>query len=290
MGFNGVRKHQKIEDPRYLYWADTLGLLVWEEMPSAYRFTRTSIERLTREWTEAIERDISHPCIVAWVPFNESWGVPDLPDSPAQRHYVQALYHLTKTLDPTRPGDRQRRLGERRHRHHRHPRLRRPARSASPGATAPTRSRGCSSASGPAGGCCCSKGSAQEQPIMLTEFGGIAFSRAGATGWGYSRVGNRGGFRQALPAPAAGGALAAHAWPASATRSSPTPTRRPTACCTRTARRRSRSSRSRWRRAARARKRDYQIECEWRERLMNHQRQQYLVPSEDHQTANEPPR
>ena len=40
MGFNGVRKHQKIEDPRYLYWADTLGLLVWEEMPSAYRFTK----------------------------------------------------------------------------------------------------------------------------------------------------------------------------------------------------------------------------------------------------------
>ncbi len=39
MGFNGVRKHQKIEDPRYLYWADKLGLLVWEEMPSAYRFT-----------------------------------------------------------------------------------------------------------------------------------------------------------------------------------------------------------------------------------------------------------
>ena len=50
-----------------------------------------------------IDRDRSHPCIVAWVPFNESWGVPDLPDSPAQRHYVQALYHLTKTLDPTRP-------------------------------------------------------------------------------------------------------------------------------------------------------------------------------------------
>jgi hypothetical protein len=103
MGFNGVRKHQKIEDPRYLYWADTLGLLVWEEMPSAYRFTRTSIERLTREWKDVIRRDISHPCIVAWVPFNESWGVPDLPEMPAQRHYVQALYHLTKTLDPSRP-------------------------------------------------------------------------------------------------------------------------------------------------------------------------------------------
>jgi beta-galactosidase/beta-glucuronidase len=103
MGFNGVRKHQKIEDPRYLYWADRLGLLVWEEMPSAYRFTRRSIERLMVEWTEAIKRDSSHPCIIAWVPLNESWGVPDLPDSPTQRHYVQALYHLTKTLDPTRP-------------------------------------------------------------------------------------------------------------------------------------------------------------------------------------------
>jgi beta-galactosidase/beta-glucuronidase len=103
MGFNGVRKHQKIEDPRYLYYADLLGLLVWEEMPSAYRFTRHTVEMLSREWAEAIERDYSHPCIVAWVPFNESWGVPDLPGSPEQRHYVQALYHLTKTLDPTRP-------------------------------------------------------------------------------------------------------------------------------------------------------------------------------------------
>lgn len=71
-------------------------------MPSAYRYTRRSVDRLTCEWIAAIKRDLSHPCIVAWVPFNESWVVPDLPDSPAQRHYVQALYHLTKTLDPTR--------------------------------------------------------------------------------------------------------------------------------------------------------------------------------------------
>ncbi|MHC5721571.1 MAG: glycoside hydrolase family 2 TIM barrel-domain containing protein, partial [Nostoc sp.] len=71
MGFNGVRKHQKVEDPRFLYWADHLGLLVWEEMPSAYRYTQTSVKRLTREWMEVVERDLSHPCIVAWVPFNE---------------------------------------------------------------------------------------------------------------------------------------------------------------------------------------------------------------------------
>jgi beta-galactosidase/beta-glucuronidase len=103
MGFNGVRKHQKIECARYLYWADRLGLLIWEEMPSAYRYTTKSVERLTREWADVIHRDCSHPCIVAWVPFNESWGVPDLPESAAQRHYVQALYHLTLSLDSSRP-------------------------------------------------------------------------------------------------------------------------------------------------------------------------------------------
>jgi beta-galactosidase/beta-glucuronidase len=103
LGFNGVRKHQKIEDPRYLYWADRVGLLVWEEMPSAYRYTTNSIERLTSEWMEVLRRDRSHPCIVAWVPLNESWGVPDLPQSYAQRHYVRALYNLTKSLDPSRP-------------------------------------------------------------------------------------------------------------------------------------------------------------------------------------------
>jgi beta-galactosidase/beta-glucuronidase len=103
MGFNGVRKHQKIEDPRYLYWADKLGLLVWEEMPSCYRFTRTAIKRMVREWGEVIDRDYSHPCIIVWVPFNESWGVPELTSQGRQRHAVEALYHLTQTLDWTRP-------------------------------------------------------------------------------------------------------------------------------------------------------------------------------------------
>ncbi len=103
MGFNGVRKHQKIEDPRYLAWADRLGLLVWEEMPSAYRFTPHAVARVTREWLAAVERDYSHPCIVAWVPFNESWGVSDMTSDAAQRDAVRALYRLTKSLDPTRP-------------------------------------------------------------------------------------------------------------------------------------------------------------------------------------------
>ena len=81
----------------------SLGLLVWEEMPSAYRFTRTAIKRTVREWSEAIERDYSHPCVFVWVPFNESWGVPDLTAKHSHRHAVEALYHLTRTLDSTRP-------------------------------------------------------------------------------------------------------------------------------------------------------------------------------------------
>ena len=103
MGFNGVRKHQKIEDPRYLYWADKLGLLVWEEMPSAYAFSPRAVTRLVKEWTEAIERDYSHPCVIVWVPFNESWGVPNLTAMQAHRNAVEALYHLTRVLDATRP-------------------------------------------------------------------------------------------------------------------------------------------------------------------------------------------
>ena len=103
MGFNGVRKHQKVEARRWLYWADRLGLLVWEEMPSPYRFTMKSVQRLAREWLEVMERDVSHPCIGAWVPFNESWGVPNLPEVAAQRHFVEGLYHLTRTIDTTRP-------------------------------------------------------------------------------------------------------------------------------------------------------------------------------------------
>lgn len=102
-GFNGVRKHQKVEDPDYLYWADVLGLLVWTEMPSAYRFTHESVERLMKEWADVIDRDMNHPSVVVWVPFNESWGVPDVAAKEAHKNCVKAMYHLTKTLDPTRP-------------------------------------------------------------------------------------------------------------------------------------------------------------------------------------------
>jgi beta-galactosidase/beta-glucuronidase len=191
MGFNGVRKHQKIELPRYLYWADRLGLLVWEEMPSAYRFTKDSVERLTKQWTEVIDRDYSHPCIISWIPFNESWGVPNLPEIAAQRHYVQALYHLTKTLDPTRPvigndgweSSATDIIGI--HDYDDDPE--RIARRYEGGEVIPhlfKRER-------PGGRLLTLEGHQHTgQPIMLTEFGGIAFSENPETTWGYSRAAN----------------------------------------------------------------------------------------------------
>lgn len=104
LGFNGARKHQKIEDPRYLYWADRLGFLVWEEMPSAFRYTADYVGQVTAQWQEAVVRDRNHPSIVVWVPMNESWGVPSVAfgSDDRQRHHLLAMYHLTKALDPTR--------------------------------------------------------------------------------------------------------------------------------------------------------------------------------------------
>ena len=103
LGFNATRVHQKIEDPRFLYWTDRLGLLVWTEMPSVFEFSRTAIRRVTAEWTEIITRDISHPSIVTWVPLNESWGVQHIAHDKATQDYSRALFHLTKALDSSRP-------------------------------------------------------------------------------------------------------------------------------------------------------------------------------------------
>ena len=103
LGFNAVRIHQKVEDPRFLAWCDRLGVLAWGELPSALDFGPRTVRRLTAEWLEVLERDGSSPALVAWVPFNESWGVPNLEHDEAQRHAVRALYHLTKAIDPTRP-------------------------------------------------------------------------------------------------------------------------------------------------------------------------------------------
>ncbi len=286
MGFNGVRKHQKLEDPRYLYWADRLGLLVWEEMPSAYRFTRASVHRLTREWTEAMLRDVNHPCIVAWVPFNESWGVPDLPSSATQRHYVQALYHLTKTLDPTRPvigNDGWESvatdiIGIHDYDHEPHRIMARYGIGAMPQLFKRER---------PGGRLLSLEENQQDQPVMITEFGGIAYSRQPAETWGYSRADSEEDYAnrylnllraiRSLSSIAgfcytqfadtyqeANGILFADRTPKFPLESIALATRGPQNAA------------------------DYQAEAEWREKLMQRQRTQYQVPREDHHTTHDP--
>ncbi len=73
-GFNGLRTHQKTFDPRFLYWCDKMGVLVWGEIGNCYRFSVKSQLRLINEFVAEIERDYNHPSIIAWVPLNEGWG------------------------------------------------------------------------------------------------------------------------------------------------------------------------------------------------------------------------
>ena len=103
-GFNGVRKHQKIEDPRWLYWCDRLGLLVWEEMPNAREWSSMAEERLAAEWKRAVRRDYNHPCIISWVPINESMGFPKLRQNhPGQYAFIERMVAMTRELDAKRP-------------------------------------------------------------------------------------------------------------------------------------------------------------------------------------------
>lgn len=102
MGFNGCRKHQKAEDPRFLYWADKLGFLVWGECASVPTFGEKQVNRELSLWKEIVERDFNHPSIVCWVPLNESWGVPGIHGDRQQQHYSQMFYHYLHAIDPTR--------------------------------------------------------------------------------------------------------------------------------------------------------------------------------------------
>jgi beta-galactosidase/beta-glucuronidase len=102
MGFNGCRKHQKTEDPRFLYWADKLGYLVWGECASAPIYNENAVNRLLHEWDEIIERDYNHPSIVTWVPLNESWGIRNIQRDRQQQHFSQTMYHYLHSIDTTR--------------------------------------------------------------------------------------------------------------------------------------------------------------------------------------------
>jgi hypothetical protein len=96
-GFNGVRLHQKVFDPRYLYWADKLGFLVWGEFPSyGANYGDPSVALpVINEWRAVLQRDRNHPAIVGWCPFNET--------PPEAAPLQQAIVALTREMDPTRP-------------------------------------------------------------------------------------------------------------------------------------------------------------------------------------------
>ncbi|HUT07362.1 MAG TPA: PA14 domain-containing protein [Candidatus Latescibacteria bacterium] len=100
LGMNMLRKHVKVEPDRLYYWCDKLGVLVWQDMPSAlYKRVAYTAEILARrdaqfegEWRAIIDALINHPSIVMWVPFNEGWGQYD----------TERIAAWTKRYDPTR--------------------------------------------------------------------------------------------------------------------------------------------------------------------------------------------
>lgn len=96
-GFNGARLHQKVFEPRFLYWADKLGYLVWGEYPSfGARYSDPAVDMpILQEWVEVLERDRNHPSIIGWCPFNET--------EPAAARLQPAVVALTRALDPSRP-------------------------------------------------------------------------------------------------------------------------------------------------------------------------------------------
>ena len=102
-GFNGVRKHEKVEDERYLYYADVYGFIVWAEMPSVYNFRVEACANFKREWLLAVKQQYNHPCVFTWVPFNESWGIEHIKSDLTEQTFVNDIYYATKALDPTRP-------------------------------------------------------------------------------------------------------------------------------------------------------------------------------------------
>ncbi len=102
-GYNGIRKHQKVEDERFLYWCDVKGVLVWSEMANCYNFDDNSLQNFTNEWIKVVKQNYNHPSIITWVPINESWGIPEVSICEKEQNFATTLYYLTKSIDDTRP-------------------------------------------------------------------------------------------------------------------------------------------------------------------------------------------
>ena len=102
LGFNGARLHEKIFEERFLYHADKLGYMVWGEHANWQLDISDAgqIRHFLPEWIESVERDFSHPSIIGWCPFNETW---DREGREQDNSVLLNVYLVTKALDPTRP-------------------------------------------------------------------------------------------------------------------------------------------------------------------------------------------
>lgn len=103
LGFNFARMHQKSPDQRYLAWADLKGLVVWAETGASFAYNERSMLAVSEEWNDLVIRDRAHPSVVAWVPFNESWGVGSIETDRRQQAFVDSVVSMTRALDPSRP-------------------------------------------------------------------------------------------------------------------------------------------------------------------------------------------
>ncbi|MBN8210180.1 glycoside hydrolase family 2 [Bacillus sp. NTK071] len=102
MGFNGVRRHQTIADRRYMTLCDQLGLVMWAEMPSSFKFTCKSMARMMDETREMVTKHYNHPSVIIYTLMNESWGVNEIYHREDQQAFVNAIYYQTKAQDPNR--------------------------------------------------------------------------------------------------------------------------------------------------------------------------------------------
>ncbi len=103
-GYNLVRKHLKLEDPRWLYWADQLGLLVWAEPPCVGRYTPEAIATFESQLAPMVARDGNHPSIILWGIYNEEWGLDwKCGEDPERQSAVERAYNLLRRLDRDRP-------------------------------------------------------------------------------------------------------------------------------------------------------------------------------------------
>ncbi|MGL5798272.1 MAG: glycoside hydrolase family 2 protein [Cetobacterium sp.] len=193
MGFNGCRKHQKVEDSRFFYWADKLGFLVWGELANCIEYSSDAVERITKEWISVIKNYYNHPSLITWVPINESWGVPRVKFDEKEQSHTLAMYYLTKSLDTTRmvisnDGWELTKTDICGIHNYNHGNSFEKERQIYFKETLKTKESLLNSM--PAGKKIYADGFEHEKhtPVMLTEFGGICYDEKHPDGWGYSSV------------------------------------------------------------------------------------------------------